>query len=156
MAELAEIQSKQPAEIKPLSVTFADALSEGEALSGVEIVVYEWDDRDQVTEELDLESDFAGADEVKITLFAANVELGSVTKSLAATLTTLLIQAVNDNAWETVEGMIPEGSIGWDTDTVTFNLAGGTAGHRYKITVSVTTDASHAFEQDILVTVENL
>lgn len=154
MAEIAEIQSKQPAEIKPVSVSFLDALSEGEAIATATIVAYEWDDRDQVSVELDLEE--YEADEVEIILRAGGELLTSTTQSLAAALTHLLVQADNENAWETVEGMVPPESTGWGDGIVWFKVAGGVAGHQYKITVSVTTDAGHEFEQDVLMEVESL
>ena len=156
MAEIATIQSKQPAETKPLSVDFSDALGEGEVIDTATVTAYEWDDRDQVSEEFDLEVDYVGADEIEVTLRAAGAVLGSSQIPLGSRLTRVTVQADNEDAWVVVSDMVSPGSVGWGTDTVTFKVANGTAGHTYKITVFVVTDGGHEFEQDILMTVEEL
>jgi hypothetical protein len=154
LAEVAEIQSKQPAEIKPLVVDFSDGLSEGETIASATVVAYQWNDRDQVSLEFDLEEDYPGADTVEIAIYAAGELLDRVEQSLADALTLLNVKASNENAWEAAAGMID--SVGWDTTTVYFKVLGGTAEQRYKITVTATTTDGHKFEQDVLLTVEEL
>lgn len=157
MAEVATIQSKQPDEVKPVTVDFSDALAEGESIDTATVTAYEWDDRDRVSEELDLVEDYPGADEATLTVYKDGVALGSITVSLAAALTRLWLQADNETAWvETTEDIAPEEYVGWDSTKVTFNVANGVAGMTYKITVVVVTDGGHTFEQDVLMEVEQL
>ena len=155
MAFSTTVASKQPDEEKTYIVDFSAALSEGETISVAVAAAYKWDDRNQVLQTFDLETAYP-ADEVYVALSANGTLLISQTISLAAPLTKLLVQAINEDEVESASGIISAGSLGWDNTTAYLRLEGGENGHTYKVTVKVTTTDNNVFEADIFLTVEAL
>ena len=156
MSEIQTIDAKQPGEIKPITVDFSDAvdIAGGDSIASAAVAVYEWDDRDQVSETLDLDTDHPTATLAEVALYDVDGELlERVQLSLNSALTTLLLQADNESAWVVSSGLTAS-SIGYDPDEIFFKVSGGITGMTYKLTVSATTANGLTFEQDVLLPVE--
>ena len=154
MAFSAQVASKQPDEIKVYLVDFLNGLSDGETITGLTVLGYEWDDRDQVGRSFDLEASYPTADMACLSLHSAGALLHSEEISLAAAHTRLLVRALNDDAWQAKNDLVVEGSKGWDNTTAWCRIAGGIDQHTYKLTFRVTTSDNNQLEADIIIPVE--
>ncbi len=156
MGAAVTIATKQPSETKPIAVDFSDGLdiAGGDGFDTVTVTVYRWDDQDQVSAEFNIDTNYQ-ADEVEIILRADGELLHQTSLSLADALTVLLVQADNENAWVEVEGILVEGSIGWDDPTgrAWCKVTGGAAGYRYKIVFFAVSDFGMELEQDVIMPV---
>jgi len=139
-----------------VTVDFSEIIGEGDALSSVGATVYAWDDRDQVSLSLDLDSTYSTAATAVVQLLDTDGEqLVSQELSLHAALTLLQIIADNESAWVESEDLVVSG-LGWADGSCYFKISGGVTGHTYKITLLGATDDGYKPEQEVIVSVVSL
>ena len=165
MAFSVVLASKQPDEKKTYVVNFENRMNAGETIASLTVVIYEWDERDQVQVALDKDATYPTAIFMELALLDSDSDqLFRQQYSLNAGISNILCRAYNEDEWQSPVdpdalavkgGSMGFGAVGGD-ECGWVTLEAGVASQRYKATMKATTTPNgQVLEADLIVDIEN-
>ena len=165
MAYSIVLASKQPDEKKTYTVNFDNRMNAGATIAALTVVIYEWDERDQVQVSLDKDATYPTAITLELALLdSESAQLFRQQYSMNAGITDILCRAYNEDEWQVATDpdamAVKSGTIGWGDiggdQCGWVTLEAGVAGQRYKATMKATTTPNgQVLEADLIMDIEN-